>query len=138
MKILFSVLFFCAIVSLAACTQKLDASKVPGPVKDAFAKQFPSASATWEKEDGNYEAGFESREHKMSALFDANGNMSESEIEIKAAELPAAVTEYIQTNYKGYSIKEAAKITRANGEINYEAEVNGKDLLFDINGKFIK
>ena len=29
-------------------------------------------------------------------------------------------------------------ITKANGEKMYEAEVNGKDLVFDMQGKFIK
>jgi hypothetical protein len=35
-------------------------------------------------------------------------------------------------------VKEAAKITQADGAIMYEAEVNGKDLIFDASGKFVK
>jgi hypothetical protein len=31
-----------------------------------------------------------------------------------------------------------AKITKANGEVNYEAEVKGQDLIFDANGRFLK
>ena len=31
-----------------------------------------------------------------------------------------------------------AKITKANGEMIYEAEIKGKDLLFDMNGNFIE
>lgn len=34
-------------------------------------------------------------------------------------------------------IKEAAKITKSNGEVQYEAEVNGKDILFTPEGKIV-
>lgn len=138
MKKLLGLLTVCAAVSFSASAQKIDAEKVPASVKQSFAKQFPGATAKWEKEDGNYEAGFKHQGHEMSALFDAKGVMTESEMEIKASELPAAVSDYIKTNHPGESIKEAAKITKANGEVNYEAEVKGKDLIFDANGNFIK
>ena len=39
---------------------------------------------------------------------------------------------------KGKNIKEGAKITKADGTVNYEAEVNGTDVIFDASGKFIK
>lgn len=138
MKKLFGLLLVSAAVSLTACAQKIDAAKVPAPVKESFAKQFPGANAKWEKENGSYEAGFKHQGHEMSALFDAKGVMSESEMEIKASELPAAVSAYLKTNHPGNSIKEAAKITKANGEVQYEAEVKGKDLIFDAAGKFLK
>jgi len=138
MKKLFGLVLVGTVVSLTACAQKMDASKVPAPVKESFAKQFPGATAKWEKEESKYEAGFKHQGHEMSALFDANGTMIESEMEIKVSELPVAVTNYINTNHSGATVKEAAKITKANGEIQYEAEVKGKDLIFDANGKFIK
>ena len=138
MKKLMMLSAIAAIVSITACGQKLDAAKVPAAVKASFTKNFPGATAKWEKENANYEAGFKKDGHEMSALFDANGTMTESEMEIKVAELPTAVTTYLNTNYKGVKVKEAAKITKAGGEVNYEAEVKGKDLIFDANGNFLK
>ena len=138
MKQLFGLLFIAAIASLTACAQKTDASKVPVPVKESFAKQFPGATAKWEKEEGKYEAGFKHQGHEMSALFDANGKMEESEMEIEVSELPVAITNYLRTNHSGATVKEAAKITKSNGEVEYEAEIKGKDLIFDANGNFIK
>jgi hypothetical protein len=138
MKKLLVVLFVSGAVSLTASAQKLDASKVPSSVKESFAKQFPGAAGKWEMEKGNYEAGFKYQGNTMSALFDTNGTMTESEIAIKKSELPATVNAYINKHYSGAKIKEAAKITKADGEMNYEAEVNGKDLLFDANGNFLK
>ena len=138
MKKLFVVLFTIAAVSFTACAQKLDASKVPAAVKESFSRQFPGASPKWQKEEENYEAGFKLQGYENIALFDANGTFSEFETEINLSELPAAVNAYIKKHHTGKKIKEAAKIIKPNGEINYEAEVNGNDLIFDANGNFVK
>ncbi|HQV54233.1 MAG: PepSY-like domain-containing protein [Chitinophagaceae bacterium] len=138
MKDLFALLMISVIISFVACGQKLKASKVPAIVKESFAKQFPGATAKWEKEDGKFEAGFTFQNNSMSALFEANGTMTESEIEIEISELPANILAYLKTNHNGTTIKEVAKITKANGEMIYEAEIKGKDLLFDMNGNFIE
>ena len=123
---------------VAGYAQKLDASKVPEVVKTAFAKQYPGTVAKWEKEGNKYEAGFKQNGNSMSVLFQENGTMTESEMDIKISELPATVLAYVKEHYKGKSIKEGAKITKADGTIMYEAEVNGKDVIFDANGKFLK
>ncbi|GAA4308494.1 hypothetical protein GCM10023149_02430 [Mucilaginibacter gynuensis] len=123
----------------AANAQSVPASKVPAPVKATFMKTYPTVTKVkWEMEKGNYEAGFVSQKQETSAVFTADGKMLESEVEIKTAALPAPVLAYVKDNYKGKSIKEAAKITKTGGEVNYEAEVAGKDLLFDSTGKFIE
>ncbi len=124
--------------SLAAGAQKLDDSKVPSGVKTSFAKDFPGATTKWEKESPNYEANFKMNGKTMSALYDGSGNRQETETDIKVSDLPASVKNYIAQNYKGAKIKEAAMITKPNGEVNYEAEVKGMDVLFTKEGKFIK
>jgi hypothetical protein len=112
---------------------------VPATVKTAFEKAFPASSKVkWEKEAANYEVNFLQQDKKMSAVYDSQGDLQETELTIKVTELPATVTAYIDQHHKGAKIKEAAKITKANGELNYEAEVNKTDLLFDADGKFIK
>lgn len=111
---------------------------VPESVKNSFAKQFPGITPKWEMEDGNYEAEFKHMGHEMSAVFEPKGSMTESEMAIRVSQLPAPVLEFVKTNHKGATIKEAAKITKTNGEVNYEAEVKGKDLMFDASGKFLK
>lgn len=75
---------------------------------------------------------------EQSVLFDAQGNLLETEVEIKLTQLPKGVLEYVKANYKGQKVKEAAKISDAKGTLTYEAEIKGMDLLFDSNGKFIK
>ena len=125
-------------IAFSASAQKLKESDVPATVKASFAKQFPGVTAKWEKEDGKYEANFKQGSNIMSAMFESIGIFLESEVDIKIADLPATVLAYVKEHYKGKTIKEGAKITKANGTVNYEAEVDGKDVIFDANGKFIK
>lgn len=127
-----------ATIAFTVCAQKIGASKVPVAVKASLAKQYPGVAATWEKEDGKYEANFKQDGNSMSALFETNGTMTESEMDIKVAGLPATVLAYVKEHYKGKTIKEGAKITRADGTVNYEAAIAGVDVLFDADGKFIK
>lgn len=138
MKKIMMMGIFAIAIAFSANAQKLEASQVPAAVKASFAKQYPGAIAKWEKEDGKYEAGFKKDGSSMSALFEANGKMTESEVDIKVGELPVTVLTYIKEHYKGKSIKEGAKITKADGTVNYEAEVDGKDIMFDAAGKFLK
>ncbi len=126
------------ICSLKSFSQKMKESEVPAAVKTSFGKLFPGSSAKWEKEDGNYEAGFKKEGKTISATFQTDGTFMESETTIKETDLPPAVINYLQANYTNKKIKESAKITNATGVITYEAEVDKKDLIFDSNGKFLK
>lgn len=112
-------------------------ANVPAAVKQAFEKQYPGTKAKWDNENGKYEAGFKHNGHEMSVLYNANGTVDETEMEIPVSQLPAAAASYI-TQHKLGKISEAAKITKATGEVNYEAEVKGKDVIFDAAGKFLK
>jgi hypothetical protein len=124
--------------AMSASAQKLKEEDVPGIVKNAFTNQYPGAKAKWEKEDGNYEAGFKKDGKAMTVVYDPMGALKETEVAIKQSELPPAVLDYLNSNYKGKKIKETAKITKADGAINYEAEIDGKDIVFDSNGNLIK
>ena len=119
--------------------EKEKSATPPAAVKAAFEKGFPGATKPkWEKEDGDYEVGFADKGNKMTAVYDAKGVLKETEVMIKESELPAAAAEYLKLHYKGATIHEAARITKPDGTINYEAEVNKKDVIFDAKGKFIK
>jgi hypothetical protein len=44
----------------------------------------------------------------------------------------------VKKNFPGAKITEAGKVTDASGKTRYEAEVKGKDLVFDEAGNFLK
>ncbi len=137
MKKGFTLTAIFGVAVLFAIAQKIDAAKVPAPVKAAFEKKYPGSAAKWELEDGKYEAGFKKGKTEMAATFDASGNFEEQETEIKTTELPAAVTDYLKKHFNK-PIKEASAIVLANGTINYEAVINKTAYVFDAKGNFIK
>jgi hypothetical protein len=137
MKSFFAAMLMAA-MSFAACSQKLNADKVPGATKNAFEKAHPGSTASWEKEDGNYEVNFTEDGKTMSCVIDKNGTILETEADMAVNELPAEATKYLSQHYKNMKVKEASKIVKRDGAVNYEAFVNKKDVIFDANGRFIK
>jgi len=134
MKRLMYVIVLLTFVSATSQAQKLSASKIPTAVKATFSKLHAGVSkVTWSKEDANFEAEFSLNGKETSEVYTVSGTFVESEVEIKVAELPAAV----KMKLKDLKVAEAAKITRANGSVIFEAEVKGKDLLFDANGNSV-
>lgn len=119
--------------------QSVPASKVPKAVQSGLTAKFPKATVVkWDKEGNDFEASFSVENRSISILLNAKGEILETEEEIAANMVPAAALAYMQKNYPKTTIKEMAKITRQNGEVVYELEVKGKDLLFDTNGNFVK
>ena len=135
-SILLSALGFIAISMNA---QEVKEADVPASIKAAFTKAHPAAKVDeWEKEGDNYEVKFTENKIESSVDIGPNGQILETESEIKVAELPKAVAEYCTKNMPGKKIKEAAKITDATGKVTYEAEVGEDDYIFDSNGVFIE
>ncbi len=127
------------LIALTANAQKMKEANVPPLVKTAFKTAYPNSKAgSWEKENGNYEAEFDLNKVEMSVLIDPNGNITETESEIKVSELSKTITDYCAKNYPGKKIAEASKIVDAKGVITFEAEINKTDVLFSADGAFIK
>lgn len=119
--------------------QSVLAKDVPASVKAACMKEHPNAkNVKWSKEGTTFESEFTENGNEKSATFDDSGAMLENEKNIKIAALPAGAVKYVEDHYKGKKIKEASRMIDKNGVINYEAEVDGIDLIFDVNGKYLK
>jgi len=138
MKRLIFILALMVTVSLANA-QKVSEKEIPAAIKSAFQQKYHNVkSVKWEKEKGNYEAGFKEGKTNCSVLIDPSGHIIETEVEITIVELPADARAYVTKNYPHKNIKEAAKITDAKNHVSFEAEIEGKDLIFDSTGKFLK
>ena len=131
-------MFLCfAAASLSVSAQKVNKSKVPVSVKETFTKAYPNTVGKWVMEDGNFEVFFDKDSKKMTLVINTNGSLIQTEYAIKKDELPKGAIEYLDANYKGVKIVEMAHILKPSGEIQFEAEVKDKDILFDGNGKFL-
>ncbi len=135
-----AALFICTPGITALFAQDVKEKDVPAAVKAALVKKYPAAAkVSWEKENGNYEANWGGKSGEDNAAqFSPSGDFVEYEMAIAINQLPAGVAAYVKSHYDNATIKEAGKITSATGAITYEAEVKGKDLIFDASGNFIK
>jgi hypothetical protein len=138
-KIIFSMLMATTISGMAIA-QKVKGTTVPEVVKSALMKKYPEAAkVTWEKEKGNFEANWGGKSGEdMSVQYTPDGSFVEQVVAISPNELPTGVAAYVKQHYKGVKITEAGKVTDAKGTTMYEAEVKGKDLVFDEKGNFLK
>lgn len=123
-----------------AYAQDIKTKDVPTAVKETLAKKYPQATkVSWEKEKGNYEANWGGKSGEdTSVQFTPAGAFVEEVNAIPVSQLPAEVATYVKSHYNGAKIKEAGKVTDASGKHFFEAEIKGKDLIFDENGKFVK
>lgn len=139
-NILFATLVLVGTMTGTVVAQDLKEKDVPEAVKTAFAKKYPAAKkVSWEKEKGNFEANWGGKSGEdSSAVFTPSANFVEIVVAIPVNQLPVSVAPYVSKNYKGAKIVEAGKVTNAAGKHMYEAEIKGKDLIFDENGGFLK
>jgi hypothetical protein len=140
MKVALMVSALTCMATASACCQTVPDASVPEAAKTACMQKFPSAKGIkWEKENGNYEANWGGKSGEdHSVQFTSSGNFVEMEIAINPHQLPAAAVSYVKKHYTGTPIREAGKITDARGSVTYEAEIHGKDLIFDSRGNFVK
>ena len=129
-------IILCVAMLCSICATARQKTAVPANVKAAFTKAYSNATKVkWENEHGNYEVSFTNGTDKVSVVYNNNAQVEETETGIAIDKLPAGARKYAEAKGK---IKEAAIIVKADGSKTYEAEVKGKDLIFDMSGNFIK
>lgn len=127
------------IVSCTVRAQKISETEVPAEVRSKFTALYPDIKqAEWEKEGNRYEAGIKVKNSEVSVIFDAEGNLIQTESEISVSDLPQNAKDYCLKKLNSGNISEASKIESADGMVTFEAEVNGQDYIFNEKGDFLK
>lgn len=138
------LILVCVSFVMSALAQETKKVEVPAAAKTAFTAKFPQAQKVeWGMEKaGEYEAEFVLNGVESSAVYDAKGNLIETETEIKQNDLPQPVKTALAKDFAGYKIGEIAKNTDAKGVVVYELEASkdkkSYDLVFDNTGKLTK
>ena len=132
-----------AALSYRAQAQKLAAAQVPAVVQATFRARFPAVKTnTWEKENGDFEAGFKLNRATMSAVITPAGVLKETETDMAVNKLPAAVRATLARDYPTARITEAATLVSGTDATTYEAEVKQKgksrDVVFNADGTVVK
>lgn len=132
------MLFLIGLFFSISFAQNLENKDIPQLVKDKFTSSYTkSTHLKWTKEKSNFEASFKLGKKKMSVNIDADGNIVETETELKVTDLPAIIKTSVLKDYPGYKITEAAMI-ESKGVTTWEAEVsrgkNRMDVIYDEHG----
>ena len=124
--------------TLLACQQKKEVI-VPTLIKEAFRRLHPNATdVRWIQEPSIFEAKFKDGRLEGAVSFDEQGEIIETEEVIEREQLPncQAIEDYVKANYSGETIQRCEKIVKRDSSTIYEIQINGKELLFDSEGKF--
>ncbi|MEO6166758.1 MAG: PepSY-like domain-containing protein [Chitinophagales bacterium] len=134
MKKIIFILLTAAIMSNAACAQKISADKVPADVISAFKSKFPTATKTsWEMENKTeFEVNFKLDGEEVSANFDNAGKWLETETQVEVSALPTAIQSTLKKDFAGFKISEASKIESAKNGNSFEAEIEKDEETFDV------
>ncbi len=139
-----------AVASFASCSKEESLSpgttisgvNVPAAVSSAVAKAYPNSSIDFSVIAPNtlYAADITSATKEVQAVVTPKGEIREAFIKIEAKDLPAAITTYLETNFKGYEFVHAGQKTTGTPtgyrvEIIYNKEFTS--LIFDEKGAFV-
>ena len=108
---------------------------LPSTVKAAFIEKYPNASTVqWKRKDDDYEAMWA---NGRLVTYTPSGKFIEETDPIPVNQLPEEATKYIHMTYNS-KITGAGKVTDRYDSTSYIAKVNGRELIFDMNGRFMK
>jgi uncharacterized membrane protein YkoI len=125
MKTMSSIIILMAGITSAAISQDISQKEVPSLVLNAFQTKYPNAAQVeWELKGEVYKAEFEvgSREHDL--WIDKTGNITKHKEDFPKSELPHAITQKLQSEFKDYKIDDADKIEEG-GKVTYEVDLDG-------------
>jgi len=147
-KKVFIALF--ALATFASCSKEESLSpttsiggvNVPTVVSSAVAKAYPNSSIDFSVIAPNslFAADITSATKEVQAVVSTKGEIREAFTKIEAKDLPAAISTYLETNYKGYQFIHASQKTTGTPtgfrvEIIYNKEFTS--LIFDDKGAFV-
>jgi hypothetical protein len=119
--------------------QKATTKDVPASVKEACLEVHPKATnIKWTKKGSTYKCEFTENEKSLSATFDNTGFLLENKRNIPIEALPVDIVNYINSKYKNKKIKEVFKMTDRMHVVSYQVQVDGKNLVFDAKGNYLK
>lgn len=123
--------------------QDIPQSKVPSLVVNNFQQTFPKASdVEWEMKGDLFKVEFETGLTRVDndAWYDKSGKLVKHEEEISNSDLPQKVVSTINSEFSGYRMDDAKKIT-TEGKVTYTLELKKLTeewkVEFDVEGKLL-
>ena len=136
------IILFSFPVLLTACSRALKADQLPSVVVNAVKEKFVSATdMEWKKSGNFYEAEFMFDGKEYTAEIDSSGTLSRYKIDIREHELPVAIVQFLESQYKGQKVDDVEKVDVKGGmlyQVELEMKPNDVELVFSFEGVLVK
>ena len=144
MKKYISMSIFALVIGVTSIfAQDIPQSQVPSLVLNSFQQKYPKAyDVEWELKGDLYKVEFEKSllGDDVEVWFDKSGKVVRSKEEISKSELPKAILDKIDAEFKASIIKDVEKFTD-NSTISYKVEIKTIreewDVIFDEKGNIL-
>lgn len=124
MKTIMLILSGAVMLHVNAGAQDVSREQVPSVILNAFQSAFAEAKdVEWEIKGDLYKAEFEVGTREHDAWFDKSGNIKKHKEDFPKSELPSAVRQKVETDFKEYTIDDADKIEE-NGQVLYQLDLD--------------
>ena len=139
--ILILFLALVSVVHLCFC-QDIEKSVLPVNIANDFERSFPNATdIEWEMDGELFNADFDDdKKIDHEIWYNKAGTIVKHKQEISKEELPAQVLSKIESEFKGYEVDDAKKITEAD-IITFKVELDSPDgeveIAFNSNGEIL-
>lgn len=139
MKALIFVIGIVGGLASSAIAQDIPQSQVPSVVLNAFQSKYTNVTdLEWELKGDLYKAEFEIGKRDHDVWIDKNGTIKKHKEDFPKSQLPAAIQQKIQSEFKDYKIDDVDKIEEG-GKVFYQVELDSKagdrKVLFTADGK---
>lgn len=137
MKAWMFVILVTGSISVAAA-QDIPHSEVPSLVLNAFKSKYSNATdAEWKLKDSLYHVEFDVNAKDHDLWIDKSGSIKKQKEDFPKSQLPAAVRQKIETEFKGYRIDDVDKVDEA-GKVSFLVDLDGqaddREVLFTSDG----
>lgn len=125
MKAFLFVLMGVMASALTVHAQDAAATSVPPAVVQAFKTKFPAAAdVKWDTKKNGYKVEFKIGTRGHDGWYDKTGALKKHKEDFPKSELPQAIRQKLETDFKNYKIDDVDKIEE-NGEVVYVVKLKG-------------
>ncbi|HYI78399.1 MAG TPA: PepSY-like domain-containing protein [Chryseolinea sp.] len=122
----FILFIFAAGYTSAACTQDIAQADIPSLVLNSFQSKFSNArDVEWERKGALFKVEFEIANRDHDLWLDEGGNIKKHKEELSETDLPAAIKQKLNSDFKEYRVDDVDKI-ETEGKVIFQVDLDGK------------
>ncbi|MEO5674851.1 MAG: hypothetical protein ABIQ74_09410 [Chitinophagales bacterium] len=118
---------------------ELQKGDIHANINSTFNEKYPERQdAVWYKSSSGYMARYPGKNNmEEQVMFDSNGKIKGTGIQVENSTLPGKSSAYLKKNYTDKTYDRVYQLNSPTGEKSYQVWVDGKWIRFDSNGDYV-